>query len=109
MLVLEIAAGIVLGVFACAALVVLPGVISAWYKERRWWRGFKKHERMVTKLSRRYSRHLLEEDGVKLPWRVDALERFMPIDQGEEEFDPVAMARIRAFAIRVDGWRDQTL
>jgi hypothetical protein len=104
-LVLEIAAGICLGIFACVALWLLTARIIYWHTEQRWRRAFKKHERMVESLSRRYSRHLLEEAGLKLPWRADALKSFMPIDGGEEQFDPAEMAKIKEFGQRVDAMR----
>lgn len=106
MLILEIAAGVCLGILAVPALWLLAMAITYWYKEKRWWWGYKKHRRMVTNLSRRYSRHLLEEAGVKLSWGDDPLKIYMPIGNGEGKFDPIAMARIEELARRVDDMRD---
>jgi len=105
MLILEITAGVCLGILACPVLWLLATTITHWYREQRWWRAYRKHERMVQDLSRRYSRHLLEEAGFKLSWWADALERYMPIDGGEEKFDPEAMAKIQEFGRRVDDMR----
>ena len=71
MLILEITAGVCLGILACPVLWLLATTITHWYREQRWWRAYRKHERMVQDLSRRYSRHLLEEAGFK---RTAALE-----------------------------------
>jgi len=60
---------------------------------------------MVQDLSRRYSRHLLEEAGLNLPWWADALESYVPIDGGEGKFDPDAMSKIEEFGRRVDDMR----
>jgi hypothetical protein len=106
MLILEIAAGVCLGILAVPALWVLAGAIYHWRKERRRWRAYRKHENLVRDLSRRYSRHLLEEAGVKPSLWADALEIYMPIDGGEEQFDPDAMAKIQELGRRVDAMRD---
>jgi hypothetical protein len=106
MLILEIAAGVCLGILAVPALWLLATAIIYWYKEKRWWWGYKKHGRMVMKLSRRYARHLLEQDGIKVPRGTDPLKIRMPTDGGEGKFDPVAMAKIEELARRVDDMRD---
>ena len=106
MLILEIAAGVCLGILAVPALWVLAGAIYHWRKERRWWRAYRKHEKMVRDLSRRYSKHLLREAGVKLSLRADALETYIPIDGGEEKFDPDRSAKIDELGRRVDAMRD---
>jgi hypothetical protein len=106
MLILEIAAGVCLGIFAVPALWLLATAINHWRKEQRWWWGFRKHQNMVRDLSRRYSQHLLEEAGIKLSWRTDALEIYTPIDGGEEKFDPDRVAKIQELARRVDSMRD---
>jgi hypothetical protein len=105
MLILEIAAGICLGLPACAVLWLLATKITHWYEEQRWWRAYQKHERMVQDLSRRYSQHLLEEAGLELPRQADALKTYVPIDGGEEKFDPGAMAKIQEFGHCVDAMR----
>ena len=105
MLILEIAAGVVLGILALIALWFLTRLIAAWRKDQRWWRAYQKHERMVRELSRRYSRHLLREAGFGLPLHADALNTYMPIDGGEEQFDPKAWAKIQEFGRRVDALR----
>jgi hypothetical protein len=61
---------------------------------------------MVRDLSRRYSQHLLAEAGVKLSLRTDALKVYMPIDGGEEKFDPNRFCKIQEFGRRVDPMRD---
>jgi hypothetical protein len=106
MLILEIAAGVCLGILAVPALWLLATAINCWRKERRWWRSYRKHEKLVRDLSRRYSQHLLKEAGVKLSLRADALETYIPIDGGEEKFDPDRFAKIQELARRVDAMRD---
>ena len=95
-LILEIAAGVVLGILTCIALFFFAVAIRLWYKEQRWWWGYKKHERMVQRLSRRYSQHLLKEGERNESWGEDELEKF----------DSKAMARIRELGRRVDAMRD---
>jgi hypothetical protein len=106
MLILEIAAGVCLGILAVPALWLLATTTIYWRKERRWWWAYRKHEKMVRDLSRRYSQHLLAEAGVKPSWRTDALEVYMPIDGGEEKFDPDRFAKIQEYGHRVDAMRD---
>jgi uncharacterized protein YjiS (DUF1127 family) len=96
MLVLEIAAGVCLGILAVPALWLLATAINRW----------RKYEKMVRDLSRRYSKHLLREAGVKLSLRADALETYIPIDGGEEKFDPDRSAKIDELGRRVDAMRD---
>jgi hypothetical protein len=107
MLILKIAAGVCLGILAVPALWLLSARISYWYKERKWWWAYQKHERMVHDLSRRYSKHLLEQAGVKLSFSADALEVYIPIDGGEETFDRDRFAKIQDLARRVDAMRDE--
>jgi hypothetical protein len=106
MFILEIAAGVCLGILAVPALWLLAAAINCWRKERRWWRAYRKHEEMVQDLSRRYSQHLLKESGIKLSLRADALETYIPIDGGEEKFDPDTFAKSQELARRVDAMRD---
>jgi hypothetical protein len=106
MLILEIAAGVFLGIVAVPALWMLAGAIYSWHKERRWLRAFRKHEKMARALSRRYSRRLLAAAGIKPSLWADALAIYVPIDGGEEQFDPDAMAEIQEFGRRVDRMRD---
>jgi hypothetical protein len=104
-LILEVAAGVCLGLLAFVALWVLPTIIARWYKEQRWWLASRTHERMVRDLSRRYSRHLLEEAGRNLPWWADALKTYVAVDGGEGKFDPDAMAKIQKFGRHLDAMR----
>jgi hypothetical protein len=67
--------------------------------------GLSKARKDGSHLSRRYSRHLLEEAGVKLPRWSDALKTYVPIDGGEEKFDPGTMAKIQEFGRCVDAMR----
>jgi hypothetical protein len=106
MLILEIAAGVCLGILAVLGLWILAAATYYWNKERRWWRAYRKRENMVRDLSRRYSRHLLEEAGVRLSLWADALEIYMPIDGGQGQFDPDAMAKIEELGRRADAMRD---
>jgi hypothetical protein len=106
MLILEIAAGVCLGILATPALWLVATRIIYWRKERSWWWAYREHEKMVRDLSRRYSQHLLAEAGVKSSLRTDALEVYMPIDGGEERFDPDRFAKIQEFERGVDAMRD---
>ena len=106
MLILEIAAGVCLGILAVPALWLLATTIIYWRKERRWW-AYRKHEKMIRDLSRRYSQRLLAKAGVKPSLRTDALKVYSPIDGGEEKFDPDRFAKIQDLARRVDAMRDE--
>jgi hypothetical protein len=108
MLILEIAAGVCLGILAVPALWLLATATNYWRKERRWWRAYRKHEKMVLGLSRRYSQHLLEDAGVKPSLWADPLEIYLPIDGGEAKFDPDRFAKIQDLARRVDAMRNDS-
>jgi hypothetical protein len=105
MLIVEIAAGIVLGI---SALLILPQLLWALEqrrKDRRWLRAYTKCNNRIRRLSRRYSRHLLKEAGIDVPFGTDPLDIFVPINHGENKFDRDAAAEIDRLAHRADALR----
>jgi hypothetical protein len=70
MLILEIIAGVCLGILGVPALWVPAGAIYHWRKERRWWRVYRKRENLVRNLSRRGADTILEAGA--------RLQRFAP-------------------------------
>jgi hypothetical protein len=109
LLIVEIASGVVLGLFA---FFILPqflkefwSALNDWQNNRRWWRSYKRHESGIRQLSRRYSRHLLKEAGIRVPIMADPLDIFVPIDGGESKFDPVMAAALDRLANETDALR----
>lgn len=105
MLILEIAAGIVLGISAFLILPQLLWAFEQWRKNHRWLRAYTKCNNKTQRLSRRYSRHLLQEAGIDVPFGSDSLDIFVPTDHGESKFDPDAAAEIDRLAHRADALR----
>jgi hypothetical protein len=105
MLIIEIAAGIVLGISALLLLPQLLWAFEQWRKDRRWLRAYTKCNNKIHRLSRRYSRHLLKKAGTDVPFGTDPLDIFVPTDHGESKFDPDAAAEIDRLTHRADALR----